>query len=468
MGISTYRENLSGTHTLNELHQLQTTDRAEYKGRPQVFYQGLAYGIDGTPRSSPVQLGGSSFNPISGQLGMYNNTHALFFIDEEGNGHCYGSNSNNWLGLSGVVGNQLDGKWSKIKPGGHQFAFGMKSDSDSRPFTPNGTLWGWGFNNVGQLGLGDVTGRASPTQLPGNWKDFFPYRHSSGPLAGETSNAASPNMFALTTNDQLWAWGVNYFGMLGQNNAINRSSPIQIPGTWFEFQRTDNACYGVRNDGSLWSWGNNNYGQLGHNSTLPRSSPVQIWDSNSRTKYIVETNNALWSMAVKEDGSLWAWGYNNYGQLGQGDTINRSSPVMIPGAWENFIVKDDTVLCFAQGSDKIWGWGRNDTYQLGPQVGNSRVSRPVEIDGEYDRRYGIWFNGQTAMAVKKSYTEDFGGIWGWGRNDYGQLSMNNRTTIPAPQRLSFYPENIYPLNLSEQPAGFNSNYSFQSYITRRL
>jgi hypothetical protein len=131
-----------------------------------------------------------------------------------------------------------------------------------------------------------------------------------------------------------FAWGRGYEGQLAQNDIAPRSSPVQIPGTSWSSISASRHSLATKTDGTLWSWGYNSQGQLGQNNATPRSSPVQIpgttWSS------VGKTSTALHSTAIKTDGTLWVWGYNNVGQLGQNDRTYRSSPVQIPGtAWSS-------------------------------------------------------------------------------------------------------------------------------------
>ncbi len=138
---------------------------------------------------------------------------------------------------------------------------------------------------------------------------------------------------AIKTDGTLWGWGRNNRGQLGQNNDKTKySSPVQIPGTtWKDVAMThenDGGYVAIKTDGTMWAWGNGSTGQLGLNSTTKYSSPVQIpgttWD-------IVDGIGASGATAIKTDGTLWAWGRNGNGQLGQNNETHRSSPIQIPG-----------------------------------------------------------------------------------------------------------------------------------------
>ena len=146
-------------------------------------------------------------------------------------------------------------------------------------------------------------------------------------------------------------WGRNHWGQLGQNSPVNshRSSPVQIPGSnWAILARgtadkTSNPI-AIKTDGTLWTWGLNDYGQLGQNSVVQVSSPVQVgtdatWSTTIRP---AGTGYSRLSFAIKSDNTLWAWGFNNGGGFGVGEkpaTLNyRSSPVQVPGTTWNEVV----------------------------------------------------------------------------------------------------------------------------------
>ena len=131
---------------------------------------------------------------------------------------------------------------------------------------------------------------------------------------------------------QMWVWGSNQPGILGTNDEIKRSSPVQIPGSWVDLSTGYLNTHGVKSDGTLWSWGNQqvgNYGQLGLNdNSINRSSPTQI--PGTDWNHLIGSNQ--YRFATKTDGTLWVWGYNS-GNLGLNDTADRSSPTQIPGTW---------------------------------------------------------------------------------------------------------------------------------------
>ena len=135
----------------------------------------------------------------------------------------------------------------------------------------------------------------------------------------------------------MWGWGTPQYGDLGLNNKTYYSSPKQIPGTTWRHVRS--VAYGaaaVKTDGTLWTWGRSNWGSGAYNVGSPSqhySSPVQV--PGTTWNNILGGGNYHY-IASKTDGTLWAWGNNQQGQLGQGNTTNYSSPVQVPGTDWNY------------------------------------------------------------------------------------------------------------------------------------
>jgi len=206
-----------------------------------------------------------------------------------------------------------DTTWKNIALGYEGCVKAIKTD---------GTLWSWGYNANGQLGLntqgpGASTAKSSPTQVPGtNWS---------------TVSCDNQGVMATKTDGTLWMWGKNEKGNLGQNNLTNYSSPVQIPGTtWTKGTVASyaNGSAALKTDGTLWTWGRNHFGQLGQNNQVDYSSPVQLPGTWTDVRMGYQT-----SAGVKSGNTLWMWGDNDQGQSGQNNLTQYSSPVQIPGAW---------------------------------------------------------------------------------------------------------------------------------------
>ena len=190
----------------------------------------------------------------------------------------------------------------------------------------DGTLWMWGQGDGGKLAQNDTVNRSSPVQIPGtNWKQIVVQYY------GAT---------ALKTDGTLWTWGDGGRGALAQNNNIKYSSPVQIPGTtWSVVDAiSGKGCAAIKTDGTLWSWGYNYNGALGNNevaapagdpSNNNYSSPIQI--PGTTWSNIAGHGSNYGATVVKTDGTMWSWGQNDYGQLGLNNTTQYSSPNQIPG-----------------------------------------------------------------------------------------------------------------------------------------
>jgi alpha-tubulin suppressor-like RCC1 family protein len=201
----------------------------------------------------------------------------------------------------------------------------------------DGTLWAWGYNNFGQLGQGNTTNRSSPVQV-GALTDWATLSNTSGSL----SSAA-----AIKTDGTLWSWGRNNNGQLGLGNTTNYSSPKQVGAltNWASISITQTQTAAVKTDGTLWTWGLGTNGALGHGNTTNYSSPKQVGALTTWSKVAGASSNMI---ASKTDGTLWTWGANSLGQLGQGNTTNRSSPVQVGAEtnWGDVVTSGSTCLAF--------------------------------------------------------------------------------------------------------------------------
>lgn len=231
----------------------------------------------------------------------------------------------------------------------------------------NGTLWSWGSSNGFIDGF---NGQTQPTQvgIDTNWKSI---------------SMGTDHVVGIKTNGTLWSWGYNYHGAIG-NNVFGDGPTTTVNYKAQEFTQSSNwnkafagrHSVALKNDGTLWAWGDNTSGALGNGTLGDKNIPSQVGsDSNWITFYA----SYLFTLAIKNDGTLWAWGENAIGQLGDGTTINKTTPVKIgtDTDWEHVIFSNDHSL--AQKTDKtLWGWGYNAYGQLG-NGSNTNSSVPVLI-----------------------------------------------------------------------------------------
>jgi alpha-tubulin suppressor-like RCC1 family protein len=133
---------------------------------------------------------------------------------------------------------------------------------------------------------------------------------------------------AIKTDGTLWTWGRNYLGRLGDNTTVHKSSPVQTVAFGTNWKSVFAGVFytaAIKTDGTLWSWGSNAYGNIGDNTNVSKSSPVQTITRGTNWKQV--SLNRSHTTAIKADGTLWAWGWNDNGQLGDNTVTSRSSPI---------------------------------------------------------------------------------------------------------------------------------------------
>jgi len=303
--------------------------------------------------------------------------------------YSWGANDSGQLGLGNTtyrsspnqVGALTD--WLVLS-GCYATGYGIKTD---------GTFWSWGANGSGQVGDGTsypTPYPSSPVQIGSltNW-----YKVSG-------SNAF---VLSIKTDGTLWGWGNNGYGQLGIGNTGSRSSPVQVGAltNWSNLSTGNDSCMAVKTDGTLWGWGNNNVGALGLGNTTYYSSPKQVGALTSWLK--IACNLYYASMAIKTDGTLWSWGFNGSGSLGLGNTTNYSSPKQV-GALTNWsTVTAGYKSMFALKTDgTIWSWGANNNGQLG--LGNTTYySSPKQV-GALTTWASIQGSYMSALALKTDGT----------------------------------------------------------------
>jgi alpha-tubulin suppressor-like RCC1 family protein len=284
-------------------------------------------------RSSPIQIGTDTTwsNAVGGEnMTIATKTNGTLWMWGD---NTYGGLGANLAGgmpytkRSSPIQVGTDTTWSTNIANGQGAAWAIKT---------NGTLWAWGNNQqYAALGLnqqGPGTNYSSPVQVGTNttWS-------SLGAGSGQGGAVA-----AFKTDGTLWVWGRNNNGQLGQNSinspsSAGFSSPTQLPGTtWASVSVGGAMLMATKTDGTLWSWGYNNFGLLGHNDNTKRSSPTQIGTDTTWSQVSGKQRAGYIGVAIKTDGTMWAWGNNDKGELGQNNKTQRSSPVQIPGTWSSF------------------------------------------------------------------------------------------------------------------------------------
>jgi len=237
----------------------------------------------------------------------------------------------------------------------------------------NGTAWGWGRNNSDQLGVGGYgTSITSPLSIIGGFTDWVQV------------SAAATHTCALRANGTAWAWGRNAFGNLGDGTLNDKSSPVSVLGgftNWVQISTNSQHTVALRADGTVWSWGNNSNGGLGDGTVIEKYSPVSV--VGGFTDWIQVSAGYRRTVAIRANGTAWGWGFNNNGNIGDNTIINKSSPVSVVGGFTDWIQVSaggsHTIAIRANGT--AWGWGFNGSV-LGDNTTTSRRS-PVSVVGGF-------------------------------------------------------------------------------------
>lgn len=278
--------------------------------------------------------------------------------------------------------------------------YAIKSDS---------SLWAWGQNAYGELGVGNTTEQHSPVKVLDN-------------VTTITTNEFSA--FAVKKDNSLWAWGYNDDGQLGTGDTVSRNSPVKIMDSVATIVADDYSAFAVKRDGTLWAWGRNASGQLGTGDTTSRHNPVKVMDNVAT----ITTDNSS-SFAVKKDGTLWAWG-KNYGQLGTGDNADYHNPIKIMDNVATITINDSPGSSqYALKMDgSLWAWGMNYRGRLG--TGDDVDHHiPTKIMDNVDT-ITIVKGYYSSYAVKKD-----GSLWTWGENTQGQLGTGDTTDRHSPVKV---------------------------------
>ena len=341
--------------------------------------------------------------PAQPQLAMGDTFSML--IKADGSLWAWGNNQYGQLGvddyLSEVpvrVGTGTD--WAHVTTGS-VFTLAVKTD---------GTLWAWGQNSYGQLGLGDATDRLVPTQV-GTDSDWA------------AIGAGLRFALAIKTDGSLWAWGQNLHGQLGLGDTTQRDAPTRVgmDTDWAMVDGGGQYTVAIKQDGTLWSWGQNYLYQLGQGDTTERLLPAKVGTDTDWAWVGCSDND---TRALKNTGSLYAWGYNNYGQLGLGDMANRDVPTPVPGSWDLMCVGDDSSLGTLSGG-ALRAWGDNTYGQLGQNDRDPRSS-PTAVGTDTD--WIVVGSGHDHVAAVKAD----GGLWTWGKNGAYQLGLGDTTDRLVP------------------------------------
>jgi alpha-tubulin suppressor-like RCC1 family protein len=266
----------------------------------------------------------------------------------------------------------------------------------------DGTVWTWGFNEMGQLGDGTVTNRLSPVQVSG--------------LSNVVDIAGGHyHSLALLADGTVRGWGYNSFGQLGNGATTSaQRTPVMVSPLTdvIAIAGGRDMSYALRSDGTVWGWGLNTTGQVGDGTTTMRTRPVRV---GSLTNITAITGGRDHGLAVRSDGTVWGWGDNTQGEVGDGTLTNRLSPVQVTGLTGAVEVAAGAYHSLARlSSGAVRSWGSNSNGQLGDGT-TTRRTTSVAVPG---------VTGATMIAAGRQHSVAViadGAVRAWGSNATGQL-----------------------------------------------
>ncbi|MFT3866939.1 MAG: HYR domain-containing protein [Nibricoccus sp.] len=357
----------------------------------------------------------TSVSGLSGVVAIATGSYHSLALKNDGTVLGWGSNSGGKLG-NGTWTNQS----TPVTMTGMNGAVALAAGMDHTMVLKNdGTVWACGSNTYGQLGNGNTGGSVTSTIAQVN------------SITGAVAISANGEYGVALINDgTVSSWGSNIRGQLGDGTTTYRNTAVAVSG----LQSVTAVATGyrhmlaLRNDGSLWAWGYNAGGVLGNNSSVNSTVPVSVLGLNNVTAASAGNSH---SVALKSDGTVWAWGYNNYGQLGDGTTVfARQSAAPVMGLKDVAAISSGFGHNVAlKGDGTVWTWGLNTSGQLGDYTNTNR-NIPISASG---------LNGIVAVAAGYAHTlalKNDGTVWAWGDNSYGQLGSNTTTTGYAPVQVT--------------------------------
>jgi alpha-tubulin suppressor-like RCC1 family protein len=283
----------------------------------------------------------------------------------------------------------------------------------------DGSLWAWGNGAKGRLGDGTTVNKCSPVREVSNSTDWCQV------------SAGFDHGAAIKTSGQIWSWGCNLCGQLGDGTTVDKCSPVREVSNstdWCRVSAGGLHTTAIKTSGQIWSWGCNLCGQLGDGTAVNKCSPVR--ERCSATNWCQVSSGRLHTSAVKTSGQLWSWGCNGSGDLGDGTTVDKFSPVrevsnstdwcqVSAGGYHTTAIKD---------SGQLWAWGRNTVRQLGDGTQMNRCSPVREFCSATDW-YIVSAGGLHTTAIKTSRQ-----LWGWGFNTCGNLGDGTTVSKSSPVR----------------------------------
>jgi alpha-tubulin suppressor-like RCC1 family protein len=379
---------------------------------PQVMTEWFSCGNEPQLETAPIDSDCRRINSAANSLGLGGTTSCQIVASTKV--YCWGSNADGRLG-DGTTTNRLqaaqvltiDGASKVVTGGGHSCALTQKEK-----------IYCWGLNVSGQLGSGTITSSATPLLIQGLAAptDVF--------LGGSHSCAVE------SIDKSVKCWGLNSAGQLGDGTTTNRLTPTIISGISDAMSVSaggEHSCY-LSTSGTVRCWGANTSGQLGDGSTTRRLTPVLVQALDNVKE--ISAAGVSHTCALKNDGTVWCWGSNSSGELGDGTFTNRLAPVRVVGIESaTHLSVDASHACVILQNGNIRCWGNNSSGKLGDGTQTNRnipvlvtsPNRAVVIEAGGTHTCAVYENGNTSC---------------WGLNSSGQLGLGTSTSSSIPVQTS--------------------------------
>jgi alpha-tubulin suppressor-like RCC1 family protein len=293
----------------------------------------------------------------------------------------------------------------------YPWVFASAGSGYSVALKSDGSLWTWGYSVNGQLG---ESGRAN-TKIPVR----------VGTDTWLAVSAGIKHVLAIKSDGTLWAWGDNDKGQLGNGYygiTYNLLQKISSDTTWVSVSAGDSHSHAIKSDGTLWAWGRNYWGELGDGFTADKYVPTKI---GAATDWATVSAGAYHCVGLKKDGSLWAWGDNVWGQRGDNTTDLKPTqgPTQIGAATGWLSARAEWAHSYAIKSDStLWAWGNSLPGTFGNGTSLSSNPTPTQIGSSTYLAAAPGYNH--SLAVKSN-----GSLWGCGSNEYGQTGTQSSSTL---------------------------------------
>lgn len=342
-------------------------------------------------------------------------------ITLEGNVYCWGENEQGQLGNDTTIDSVYPVPVEN--PNGVTFTDIVAARYHTLAVDENGQVWGWGSNSAGQLGVGTSVNSTVPVMVQG-----------LDGISIEKVSTGIAHTLALDTNGQIWAWGNNSSGRLGDGTETDRLSPVQVSGPQnVVFNDVAAGVYhsvALDKDGQAWAWGNNAFGKLGDGTTVNRLVPTAVM-MPTNVSFTNVAGGSDHTIALSSTDGVWAWGSNEIAQLGSGSMLSSATPVQVDfavGSQIKTIMTGHYHNLAITSENELWGWGSSSSGRLGAGFTGATVEVPTALQTpENTGFYLLSANRNHSLVISLGSSK----VYAWGGNDNGQLGNGTTASVQS-------------------------------------